>query len=43
VVELSTAGHFIFYAKHAFMVLDIDTLDVVHVWNREWDWADWGT
>jgi hypothetical protein len=25
------------------MVLDIDTLDVVHVWNREWDWADWGT
>jgi hypothetical protein len=31
VVELSTAGHFILYAKHAFMVLDNDTLDAVHV------------
>jgi hypothetical protein len=37
VMELGTNGHFILYAKHAFMVLDSANLDAVHVWNREWD------
>ena len=43
VMELGNIGHFILYAKHAFMVLDSANLDAVHVWNREWDWGDWGT
>jgi hypothetical protein len=43
VMELGNAGNFILYAKHAFMVLDSANLDAVHVWNREWDWGDWGT
>ena len=42
-VEFGNDGHFILYAKNAFMVLDSANLDTVHVWNREWDWADWGT
>jgi hypothetical protein len=43
VLELGTIGHFILYARHAFMVIDSANLDAVHVWNREWDWGDWGT
>ena len=43
VMELGNTGHFILYAKHAFMVIDSANLDAVHVWNREWDWTDWGT
>ena len=43
VLELGNAGHFILYAKHAFMVLDSANLDAVHVWNREWDSGDWGS
>ena len=43
VMELGTNGHFILYAKHAFMVLDSADLGAIHVWNREWDWTDWGT
>jgi hypothetical protein len=42
-LELGLTGHIILYAKHAFMVLDSANLDEVHVWNREWDWGDWGT
>jgi hypothetical protein len=42
-VELGNIGHFILYAQNTFMVLDSANLDAVHVWNREWDWADWGT
>jgi hypothetical protein len=42
-MELGTNGHFILYAKHAFMVLDSANLDAAHVWNREWDWGDWGS
>jgi hypothetical protein len=25
------------------MVIDSANLNAVHVWNREWDWGDWGT